>query len=105
MNNKISQKNKKRQFKAIDFDEVLTEELKDPKFKKYFDEYGRQLELAYVIMQLRKTRQMSQADLAKKIGTTQSNVARIEAGRQNFTVNLLSKVADALDANLQISFH
>lgn len=89
--------------KAIDFDDVLAEELKDPKFKKYYDEYGRQLEIAYGILQLRKTRKMSQAELAKKTGTTQSNIARLEGGRQNFSIALLHRVAVALDAKLEIN--
>jgi DNA-binding XRE family transcriptional regulator len=94
---------KTNNFKAIDFDDVLREELKNPKFKKMFDEYGRQLELSYKILQLRKQRKMSQETLAKKIGTTQSNVARMEAGNQNFTLSLLNKVANALDAQLEIN--
>jgi DNA-binding XRE family transcriptional regulator len=89
--------------KAIDFDEVLAEELKDPKAKKLFDEYGRQFEIAYGILQLRKARKMSQAELAKKTGTTQSNIARLEGGRQNFSIALLHRVAVALDADLKIS--
>jgi transcriptional regulator with XRE-family HTH domain len=47
---------------------------------------------------------MSQAQLAKKIGTTQSNVARMEAGNQNFTLGMLTKIADAFGKELQVSF-
>lgn len=94
---------KTNQFKATDFDDVLREELKSPRFKKMYDEYGRQLELSYKILQLRKQRKMSQESLAKKIGTTQSNVARMESGNQNFTLSLLNKVANALDVKLEIN--
>ena len=92
--------NKNREI--IDFDDILAEKMKDPVFKKHFDEYGRQLELASQIIELRKARKMSQLELAEKIGTTQSNVARIEGGRQNFTINLLDRVAKALEADLTI---
>lgn len=88
--------------KATDFEQHLAQELKDPEFKRMFDEHGRQLEIAYQILQLRKKKKMSQAELAKKIGTTQSNVARIESGQQNFTVSLLNKIAHALGRNLSI---
>jgi ribosome-binding protein aMBF1 (putative translation factor) len=94
----------KKEFKATNFDEFLANELKDPEFKKWYDYYGIQLEVAYNILQLRKKKNMSQADLARKIGTTQSNVARLEGGQQNFTVCLLDKVAEALGADLKISF-
>jgi ribosome-binding protein aMBF1 (putative translation factor) len=96
---------KTKQFKATDFDEELAKQLKNKEFKRMFDEYGRQLEISYRILQLRKRKKMSQLLLAKKIGTTQSNIARLESGQQNFTVSFLDKVAIALDAKLEISLN
>lgn len=88
----------------IDFDEVLKKDLKDPVFKKYYDEHGKQLEIAYQILQLRKKKKISQAQLAKKIGTKQSNIARIESGQQNLSVETLDKIAGALGYELKIGF-
>lgn len=93
-----------KKIKLRDFDEELAKELKNPEFKKMFDEYGRQLELSYALLQLRKKKKMSQLTLAKKVGTTQSNIARVEGGQQNFTVAFLGKIAAALDAKLEIKF-
>ena len=39
--------------KAVDFQEYLAKELKNPKFKKYYDEYGKRLEVAYHILKPR----------------------------------------------------
>ena len=89
--------------RATDFDEYLAERLKDKKFKEEFDACGRQLELAYSILQLRKSKNISQADLADKVGTTQSNIARAEGGSGNFTIKFLDKIAKALDCRLEIS--
>ncbi|MFA6106645.1 MAG: helix-turn-helix transcriptional regulator [Patescibacteria group bacterium] len=100
MNKKIKSK-----YKATDFREYLNERLKDKEFKKYFDEYGKQLEISYAILKLRKARNMSQSELAKKIGTTQSNIARLEAGRENFTVAFLNKIASALGGKLCVTIH
>jgi len=90
--------------KAIDFDVYLKEKLKNPEFKRHFDEYGKQLEIAYQILQLRKKKKMSQLQLAKKIGTKQSNVARMESGQQNFTTDTLQKIASAFNTDLKIEF-
>ncbi|MFA6995159.1 MAG: helix-turn-helix transcriptional regulator [Patescibacteria group bacterium] len=98
-------KRENKNFKATDFDEYLAKELKNKEAKKLFDEYGRQLEISYRILQLRKRKKMSQLVLAKKVGTTQSNIARLESGQQNFTIRFLDKVAAALDANLEINFN
>ena len=94
----------KKQFKPIDFQDYLVELLKDPKLKKYYDEYGKQLEIAYKILQLLKKEGISQAELADKIGTTQSNVARMEAGQQNFTTDTLQRIATALKRDLKVEF-
>ena len=95
----------KKNFKqAINFQSYLKEQLKNPKFKKHYDESGKQLEIAYQILQLRKKTGMSQNDLAKKLGTTQSNVARIETGQQNFTTATLQKIAVVFDREVKIEF-
>lgn len=90
--------------KATKFSDYLAEELKDPEAKRLFDEYGRQLEISYKILQTRKQKGLSQAELAKKIGTKQSNVARIESGQQNVTIKLLDRIALALDMQLEVNF-
>ena len=95
----------KAQFKrAIDFQAHVDEYHKNPKLKKLFDEYGKQLEIAYQILQMRKKQGISQLQLAKKIGTTQSNVARIETGQQNLTTSTLHKIAKAFKRDVKIEF-
>lgn len=96
-------KNKKQQ-EPTNFQDYLKEQLKDSEFKKYYNEYGKQLEIAYQILLLRKKKKMSQAALAKKIGTKQSNIARMEAGDQNFSINTLQKIAQVFNKDLKVSF-
>ncbi len=50
-----------------------------------------------MIARLREDRRMTQTDLAEKIGTTQSVVARIEKGEQNLSTETLAKISKALD--------
>ena len=45
---------------------------------------------------------MTQGQLAKAVGTTQSVISRIEAGNQNLTVRTLSKIAAVLHTALII---
>lgn len=49
------------------------------------------------IKKLREKRSLTQEELAERLGTSQSAVARIEAGRQNITAGKLLKIGDALD--------
>ncbi len=96
-------KNKKIQ-KAVDFRDYLDKQFKNPRIRKHYNEYGKQLEIAYQILQLRKQKKISQAELARKIGTKQSNVARMEAGQQNFSTGTLQKIAKVFDRELKIDF-
>jgi DNA-binding XRE family transcriptional regulator len=90
--------------KVPTFQEYLDELLKKPGNKRLFDMYGKQLEIAYKINSMRKAHKISQADFAKKLGTTQSNVARMESGNQNFTTETLQKIATVFKKELKVEF-
>lgn len=95
----------KSKFKKLsDYEAYRDKHFKNPKFKQLYYEYGKQLEIAYQVLQLRKQAGMSQSELARKLGTTQSNVARLEAGEQNFTTITLQKIAQALKRELKVEF-
>jgi UDP-N-acetylglucosamine 1-carboxyvinyltransferase len=53
-----------------------------------------------IISRLRDEQHMTQAELGKKIGTTQSVIARIETGEQNVSTETLSKISEALDREI-----
>ncbi len=53
--------------------------------------------LGSIITKIREDKGMTQVDLAKKMGTTQSVIARIEKGEQNLSTETLSKLSDALE--------
>lgn len=52
------------------------------------------------IADLREAQGLTQTELAKKLQTTQSAIARIEAGKQNVSADMLKKVSRALGKNL-----
>jgi ribosome-binding protein aMBF1 (putative translation factor) len=94
----------KKSQKAVNFPEYLAGRLRNPRFKKYYNEYGKQLEIAYQILKLRKQKGISQAELAKRLGTKQSNIARMETGQENFTTDTLQKIASVFRRELKIEF-
>ncbi|MCK5320113.1 helix-turn-helix transcriptional regulator [Candidatus Parcubacteria bacterium] len=60
--------------------------------------------MSLAIINLRKKKKISQAKLAEKIGMKQSAVGRIEAGKQNLTIETLQKIAFALNKELVVGF-
>ncbi len=63
------------------------------------------LQLADQIARVREKRKLSQAQLAKRIGTQQSAVARMEQSTyQGYTVATLAKIAAAVGKHLEVRF-
>ncbi|SFV56116.1 DNA-binding protein, putative [hydrothermal vent metagenome] len=85
-----------------DFRKHLNEKLKDEEFKKEWDN----LELRYaVIKQLIKIRNsynLTQAQLAEKLNTTQAVISRIESGTVNVGIDFLDKLAKAFNKRVEI---
>lgn len=53
------------------------------------------MNLCIALYTLRKEAKLSQAQLAKRLKIAQTNIAELESGRQNATVDTLAKIADA----------
>ena len=76
----------------------------DPELKKMYEEELELLRIAKQISDVRKKQKLTQEQMAQKLGTTQSVVARIEAGKQNVRFNILFKIAEIFHKKLEINF-
>jgi len=56
-----------------------------------------QQKIGNFIKELRERRGLTQESFAKELGTSQSAVARMEKGEQNFSTEILSKISNVLD--------
>lgn len=82
-----------------------TEELyrKSPEFRKAYDEEVMMLKIAYKITQLRRQHHITQFELARRIGSTQQTVSRLEDSKNTrLTIHTLTRLAKALNARLNI---
>lgn len=87
---------------GIPLDEVFAGSEKDPRWKEAYAKADIEVRLALQIAKARAKASMTQGQLAKAIGTTQSVISRIEAGNQNLTVRTLAKIAAVLHTALVI---
>lgn len=84
-------------------DAYITKQMKDPEFKKAWDDLEPEFELLGSMIKARERKKISQAELAKRLGTKQSAISRLERGAfSKATVETLKKIADALDSRLII---
>lgn len=82
----------------------LRESLKNPAFRKVWEESEAEYQLSRQIISARLERKMSQKQLAKKAKTTQAVISRIERMTSSASLGLLKKIAKAFDVRLKISF-
>ena len=85
------------------FQDHLKESLKDPQFRKEWGNSEVEYQLGKRLIEARLKRNLSQRALAKKVGTSQAAISRIEGMSANPSLSLLKRIAQALDTKLQIS--
>lgn len=90
--------------KHLDVEEFIKESLKNPKVKAEYDRLQPEFAVINAIIEARKKKGFTQNLLAKRIGTKQSVISRLESGRANPSVAFLKKLAGALDSHLEIKF-
>ncbi len=77
--------------------------MKDPEFRREYDALEPEYKLASDLIRLRLSRGLTQEDLAKRIHTKQSAIARLESAASLPSLSTVKKVAEALDADLYVA--
>jgi len=78
--------------------------LRNPEFKRLYDESQPEFEIANAIIRARIKNKITQKELAKKMNTTQSVISRVEQGNTSSSISLLKRLAAALNVTLQVQF-
>ncbi len=89
--------------KLSDVGDFVQELLKDPKVKVEFDRLGPRYGLIHQVLEARIKKKMSQKELAQKMGTKQSAIARFESGNINPTLLFIERLSRAIKTPLTIS--
>jgi ribosome-binding protein aMBF1 (putative translation factor) len=61
-------------------------------------------EIAWLLIKFRMDKGLSQQELADLVGTSHSQVSRIESGRHRTNLDTLTRIAHALDLRLVLGF-
>jgi len=78
--------------------------MKEPKYRKAYAALEEEFVLASAAMDVRNRAGLTQEALARKMGTTQPVVARLESGRGHPSMRTLDRLAKATGSRLIISF-
>ncbi len=89
--------------KLKDFKKLKDQWLKDPEVRKEYDDLKAEFQLAAEIIKARTKAKITQAELAKKIGTKSTAISRLESPNYGkASISMLKRVAQALGCDLQI---
>ena len=78
--------------------------LKDPKFRKAYEESQLEYEIARAIIRARIEKGLTQKQLAEKLNTKQSVISRVESANTTPSLSFLKRLAQALNTSLQVQF-
>jgi len=94
-----------KKIKLENIEKHLKEELKNKAFKKAYEMERVKVALAQKIAELREDEELTQVELAKRLGVSQQFVSQIEtAEERNLTIETLIKIAVFLGRGINISF-
>jgi transcriptional regulator with XRE-family HTH domain len=77
---------------------------KDAAYQEAYDAFGEEFDLARALIEARTAAGLSQSQLARRMKTSQSYVARIEGGKVRPSTDALERFARATRTRLRIAF-
>ena len=87
-----------------DYNDIRKEWMQDPEFVKEYRALEQEFSLASAMIAARAHADMTQQDVAGKMGTSQSYIARLEGGAVSPTMKALRRYAEATGSRVKITF-
>ena len=87
-----------------DLQELTNELMQDPEFVKEYNAIQPEVNITRAILDARINAGMTQVELSQKSGISQADISRLEKGTRNPSLNLLKRLAEAMDSTLSIEF-
>jgi transcriptional regulator with XRE-family HTH domain len=84
--------------------DVLKKALRSPEVRAEYEALEPEYEVRRALLFLRQATNMTQREIAERVGTKQEYISRIERGHVDLSVHYLAQLVHALDADLEISF-
>jgi DNA-binding XRE family transcriptional regulator len=85
------------------FSEVRSLLMKDAEFKAEYERLKPRYDVISQIIEARTSQNITQEELAFRVGTQKSNISRLESGTYNPSLDFLAKVARSLGKEVQVT--
>jgi predicted transcriptional regulator len=87
---------------TIPLKEFMAKSLEDPEVKLEFDALEQEFAIASELIRARARAGLSQAELAERMGTSQSAIARLESGQTLPSTKTLLRFAEATKSKVEL---
>ena len=88
-----------------DLEKYLNERIeKDKEFKKIWEEETIKRDVIKMLIQMRIKEGLTQKELAERLKTSQSSIARLESGNANPTLNFLVKLGKVFNKKIELRY-
>ena len=88
---------------SIPLKKIAKRWMKEPGFREGYDALEEEFSVASMLIAARTRANLTQAELAEKMGTSQSTIARLESGAAKPSLSTLRRYAKATGARLKIT--
>ena len=88
---------------TIPFDELKARLLANPEVKAAYDALEQEYAIARELIAARVRAGLSQAQLAERMNTTQSTIARLESGKSLPSIRTLNRIAEATNSRATVT--
>lgn len=88
----------------ITFDDMLNEQMLNEEFRKEYEDIQPEMDVIRAIIDARISQNLTQKELSEHSGINQADISKIENGTRNPSLNLLKRLADAMEMSLKIEF-
>ncbi len=87
-----------------EFRDLLNEQLKDPEFKKEWDDIHPEMDVIRAMIDNRIAQNLTQKELAERTGINQADISKLENGTRNPSLKMLKRLAAGMGMALKIEF-
>lgn len=87
-----------------EFRDLLNEQLKDPEFKKEWDDIQPEMDVIRAMIDNRIAQNLTQKELAERTGINQADISKLENGTRNPSLKMLKRLAAGMGMALKIEF-
>lgn len=87
-----------------EFNEFLNEQLKDPEFRKEWEDIQSEMDVIRAMVDARISQNLTQKELAERTGINQADISKLENGTRNPSLKLLKRLAAGMGMTLKLEF-